>query len=136
MASWKEIERFRRDVGAAKRLAAKLLAFHSDFTEWERDFLEKISQIDADYGLTTRQTEKLLQIRDDSELITEYRGFSIRLLIKQIYEARLDLEEGDETWIVHIRENYDSSIRRRHVSRLMRYARDLHIVAQDEDVAA
>ena len=58
----------------------------------------------------------------------------MRLLIKQVFDARLDLNEADENWIVNISEQYSLTIRRKHIGRLMRCARELFIL--DEDIAA
>jgi hypothetical protein len=136
MASWKEIERVRKDVLEAKAIATRLLKFHvSDFTEWEKDFLESIIKRNNDYELTTRQVEKLLQIRDDTEELAEFRGFSIKLLTKQVFEARLDLSETDEEWIKKLMTRQSDTIMRKHIGRLMRCARELYIIEGDEAAA-
>jgi|GEM_PF-1901429 len=134
MASWKEIERIRKDVGSAKRIAASLLKTHSDFSDWEKDFLEAMTSRDDDYELTTRQSEKLLQVRDDCEETSEYRGFSIQLLIKQVFEARFDLGQADEDWIDKIWQRGSLSVKRKHVGRLIRCAKELFII--DGEIAA
>jgi hypothetical protein len=43
----------------------------------------------------------LFEIRDEYELhSTMHGGFSVTTLISRVYEARTDLDEGDEEWIV------------------------------------
>jgi len=133
MASWREIEQFRKDVAKAKALAERLLALYSDFSDWEIDFLESLAALDARHELTTRQVEKLLEIRDDAELVTEIRGFSVRLLIKNVHEARLDLNDADEKWISRIRLSYEASIRRKHAGRLIKCAYALNIIEEAVD---
>ena len=84
--------------------------------------------------LTTRQAEKLLQIRDDAAFMTEFLGFSVRLLLKGCWEGRLDLSEADEEWIGRMRERRQDAIERRYIGRLLRCARELNLI--EEEVAA
>jgi hypothetical protein len=129
MASWKEIEGFRKDPKAARLLAKSLLKTGSGvLTEWEADFLDSMSRRYQDWELTTRQAEKLLQIRDGLETVTVFRGFSVEKLLAACHLARLDLSEDDEAWIVRIRAKSGNSIPRCNVGRLMRCARQLHLV--------
>jgi len=132
MASWREIERVRKDVRGARAIAARLLKhFLNALTAWETEFLESLLRREGLAELTTRQGEKLLEIRDGVEPIDEFRGFSIALLIKNVHEARADLEEADEEWIVRTRQRGDSWIRRKDVGRLMACARALHLVEEE-----
>jgi hypothetical protein len=101
MASWREIDRVRKDPQAAADIARRLLSLPaSEFTDWELEFLRSIRQQRNIEQFTTRQAEKLLQIRDDIEEVTEVLGFSVRLLLKGCVEARLDLSDGDEEWVL------------------------------------
>jgi hypothetical protein len=134
MASWQEIDRVRKSLPEVRSVAERLLAT-PDLSSWETDFLQDISRIDDRDELTTRQAEKLLQIRDDAEFVGRYRGFSVRLLLDQCYLARIDLSEADEAWIVELRQRNRSVVRRRHIGRLIRCARKLHVL-EDEDEAA
>jgi hypothetical protein len=134
MASWREIERVRKDVREACAIVARLLKhFMVALTPWEVEFLESLLRRTSLEELTTRQSEKLLEIRDGVEPITEFRGFSIKLLIKGVHEARADLDPFDEEWIVRIRAQSDIWIRRKDVRRLMDCARQLYLV--EEEVA-
>jgi hypothetical protein len=67
----------------------------------------------------TRQAEVLFEVRDDNELISKIDG-NISNLIQRAYEARLDLDERDEEWIVAIWNRGTTSLRRRHLVRLKR----------------
>lgn len=133
MASWQEIDRIRKDPKAFLALAKGLRAHISELTDWEKDFLSSInSQNDKD-EFTTRQSEKLLQIRDDYVSVTEIRGgFSVKIILRQCYEARLDLSEGDEEWIVQRFEQSPTTIRRKHAGRLRRCARQLGLIEDDD----
>ena len=132
MASWREIDRVRKDVNGARGLAQRLLKIYpGELTEWETDFLQSITSYTELFEFTTRQAEKLLEIRDDTEPVTQYRGFSIARLIRQCYAARLDLSDADEQWIVELHQRDSRSVRRRQLRRLMDCARDLNIIEDD-----
>ena len=133
MASWREIDRIRKDPTAFRALAMKLLKVGTDLTDWEKDFLASIGSDHDSKEFTTRQSEKLLQIRDDNEFVTKCRdGFSVALLLRQCREARLDLSESDEAWIEGLIDGSNSvSIKRKHVGRLLRCARQLHIIEEE-----
>ena len=133
MASWREIDRIRKDPTAFRALAMKLLKIGTDLTDWEKDFLASIVNDRDSKEFTTRQSEKLLQIRDDNESVTKCRdGFSVALLLRQCREARLDLTESDEAWIEGLLDRSNSvSIKRKHVGRLLRCARQLHVIEEE-----
>jgi hypothetical protein len=118
MASWKEIEGFRKDPKAARLLAKSLRKTGSGvLNEWEADFLVSLSR--WQHELTTRQAEKLLQIRDGLVTITVFHGFSV------------ELSEDDEEWIVSAHAKSDGSVRRCQIGRLMRCARQLLLVESE-----
>jgi hypothetical protein len=52
-----------------------------------------------DFRLTSRQAEKLFEIRDNVTLHKDISGISVSKLIARCYEARLDLDEGDDEFI-------------------------------------
>jgi hypothetical protein len=136
LASWREIDSLRKDPAAFRALAKRLLKLpNEDFTDWEKLFLDDMAfSRKAVTEFTTRQSEKLLQIRDDAELVTSCRGFSIKTLLKGCYDGRLDLDDTDEAWIADMHAHNPQSIKRRHVGRLMRCARALNLI--DTDIAA
>jgi len=137
MAAWPEIERVRKDAAAARRRIAQTLLLlrrdQIDFTDWEVDFLDSMIAPNGREELTTRQAEKLLEIRDGAEQITEFRGLSIKILLQKCYEARLDLDEGDEQWIVALRNRSHTTVRRKHAGRLMACARRLYLIDEGVD---
>ena len=99
---------------------AKQCLMFPDLTDWERDFLESLVARPPE-RLSTRQAEVLFEIRDDNELISNIGGnIKVSNLIQRAYDARLDLDEGDEEWIVAIRNRGATSLRRRHLGRLKR----------------
>jgi hypothetical protein len=132
MASWREIDQIRKDPASVREIAKRLLGLpRSEFTDWEIDFLQGTANHTARGDLTTRQSEKLLQIRDDIEIITQFRGFSVELLLKQCHDARVDLSEPDETWIAQMFARNKASIRRKSIGRLMQCARELNIIEEE-----
>jgi hypothetical protein len=130
MASWREIDRVRKDPQRAADIAKRLLSLPAS-SDWELDFLRSIRRLGNVEEFTTRQAEKLLQIRDDIQEVTEVLSFSVELLLKRCFEARLDLSEADEEWVVGRFQTSPRKIRRKHVGRLMRCARELNLVEEE-----
>jgi hypothetical protein len=127
MASWKEIVDFKKNPERVRRLASTLLgrAEWNAWTDWEEGFLTSL--LDWSDEFTSRQLEKLLQIRDDAEECTATReGFSIGSLLRSCYEARCDLDD-DDTDFIEARLGR-TVMKRREIGRLIRCARDLHII--------
>jgi hypothetical protein len=133
MASWQEIDRVRKDPKGFRALAKGLRAqFAGDLTDWEKDFLEAIAGRDGKEEFTTRQSEKLLQIRDDYTSVSQLPGgFSVRIVLQECKEARLDLSAHDEQWILQSYERSPTTIKRKNAGRLMRCARELHIIEEE-----
>jgi hypothetical protein len=54
------------------------------------------------------------------------------LLLRQCREARLDVSESDEAWIEGLLDGSNGiSIKRKHVGRLLKCARQLHIIEEE-----
>lgn len=133
MASWREIERLRKDPPAMRRLAAYLLKLpDAELTEWEIKFLESISNDQIAEEFSLRQSEKLLQIRDDTEFVTEvgHARLSVRILIEKCQLGYLDLDDGDDEWVLRFPKG-TTAIRRREAGRLLSCARQIN-EAEDE----
>jgi hypothetical protein len=132
MASWHEIDRVRKDPEGAANIAKRLLTLPpTEFTDWELDFLRSIRRLRKVEEFTTRQSEKLLQIRDDIEEVEEVLGFSVQLLLKGCFEARFDLSEADEEWVADRFQASPRNIRRKHVGRLTHCARELNLIEEE-----
>jgi hypothetical protein len=82
-------------------------------TDWEATFLAEIGTKSANtIEFTNRQSEKLLEIRDNTQLVEKIgHGFSVSKLIAGCYLARLDLTEDQEAWITKLRESGVTAIR-------------------------
>jgi hypothetical protein len=133
MASWREIDRIRKAPAEFRAVAKRLLKLDAELTEWESIFVEKICNDTETKEFTTRQSEKLLQIRDDYETITKYRGYSVETLLDKCWLARLDLSESQEQKLQKLRERSRMSVRLKDIAFLMRCARELEII-EDEYV--
>jgi GAF domain-containing protein len=136
----------------ALRLLALAKTTDDVFTEWELTFLRDIAEQSAsiialtpkerknfkfserqaeallalrDFRLTSRQVEKLFEIRDATELHRDINGISVRNLIARCFEARLDLDEGDEEFIKRLWRTGVTELRRNDLSRLRRCSKQL-----------
>ena len=124
MGSYKELLALGRDPVRVRAVARRLLASAEDWTEWERDFLEGLV---AEYGsdaLTTRQRQKLVELREGAEYVPTIEGFDVASLIDKCWLGRLDLDYEDDIAFIE-QERGSTSIKRRHVQRLLRCCRKL-----------
>jgi hypothetical protein len=130
MPNWKEISRIAKDPGAVRILAKSLLRMSEmEWNVWEVAFLENMTT--QQEPLTTRQSEKLLEIRDAARYFSTYDGFNIETLIEKCWMARADLDdEQDVAFIERLKASAAKSIRRRQVKRLFRCCRELFILEQ------
>ena len=127
MGSYKELLALGRDPVRVRAVARRLLASAEDWTEWERDFLEGLV---AEYGsdaLTTRQRQKLAELREGAEYVPTIEGFDVASLIDKCWLGRLDLDYEDDIAFIE-QERGSTSIKRRHVQRLLRCCRKLGVI--------
>jgi hypothetical protein len=132
MQDYKEIDRIRKDLGAVRSLAKRLLKLsHADWNDWEIDFLQHMAGHKGPDPITTRQGEKLLELRDDAEYYSSVRGFSVESLIKNCWLARDDLDsEDDRKFIERLKETSCLSVKRRQLRKLLACARELSEIEQ------
>ena len=132
MQDYKEIDRIRKDLVAVRSLAKRLLELpHTDWNDWEVDFLQHMARDKGPDPITTRQGEKLLELRDDAEYYSSVRGFSVQSLIKNCWLARDDLDsEDDRKFIAQLKETSYSSIKRRQLRKLLACVRELGEIEQ------
>ena len=127
MGSYKELLALGRDPVRVRAVARRLLASAEDWTEWERDFLEGLV---AEYGsdaLTTRQRQKLVELREGAEYVPTIEGFDVASLIDKCWLGRLDLDYEDDIAFIE-QERGSTSIKRRHVQQLLRCCRKLGVI--------
>lgn len=130
MASYREMNALAKDPARVRSLAESLLAVNgAELTDWEQTFLGDLKWLDGNEALTTRQAEKLVEIREDNEWVTQIDSYSVANLFKNCFQARLDLSEDDEAFLMRMRElGHTSRMRRREARWLLRCARQLHLI--------
>jgi hypothetical protein len=127
MQDYKEIDRVRKDPVAVSSLAKRLLAItNHDWNDWELDFLEHMARHRGRDPITTRQGEKLIELRNDSEYHSSVKGFSVASLITNCWLAHDDLNsEQDIKFIEDLKSSGVSAIKRRQLGKLLACAREL-----------
>jgi hypothetical protein len=126
--SYREIDRVRKDAPAVRALAKRLLAApDADWTDWEIDFLEDMAR-HAGRDLTTRQGEKLIELRDDAESHAIWRGLSVRILLEKCSLARDELKPADAAFVQNLEGCGTTAVKRRQLFRLLRCARQLRLI--------
>lgn len=124
MTDYREINALQRDPERARRLAQILLALTDiEWTDWEFDFLRSMAARETDEDLSTRQSEKIVELRDASVWHEKVDGFSLRFLIKNCSDMRHLLSEHDGEFVVRLKDEEVVKLRRRQAGRLMRCAR-------------
>jgi hypothetical protein len=137
MASYREMDAVGRDRARFVLMCKRCLLF-PDLDDRERQFLTDLIYGNEMMGgkpdcLSTRQAEWLFEIRDKYELhSTLHDGFSVAILIRLCYEARLDLDEYDEKWITEIRKAGRTKLTNAECGRLRRCATQIGAIEQDD----
>lgn len=126
MATWSDIEKVRRNMALAKVMAKSLIRLGGEdgLNEFEKVFLHDAADWTGE-ECSQRRAEVLFEIHEDIELISERFGFSISRLLEACYEARLDLSEEDEAFIIELHEKKPQCVQRRTARRIMRCAREI-----------
>jgi hypothetical protein len=130
MASYREMDAVGRDPARFILLAKQCLVF--GLAPWQRNFCNSLIA-EPPERLSTRQAESLFGIRDEYELhSTLYDGFSVAILIQRCHEARLDLEEDDEAWIIKLWKAGTTRLTNAGCGRLRNCAVRIHAIEMDE----
>ena len=106
------------------RKIANVLLTVPGLSDRQIDFLSDMAEIKG--GITTRQGEFLVGIRDDMQEVANYRDFNVAGLIRKCWIARMDLSEDDEQFIEKLEGR--TTIKRRDGSRLLRCAKQLELI--------
>ena len=130
MQDYREIDRIRKDFVAVRSLAKRLLDLpHADWNEWEIDFLQHMARHKGPDSITTRQGEKLIELRDDAKYYSSVHGFSVQTLIEHCWVSRDDLSrEEDKKFIEDLKAI--TSVKRRQLRKLLACARELGEIEQ------
>jgi hypothetical protein len=122
MADYREINALQKDPARARAMAQGLFTLGDmEWTDWELDFLAGIGARQGD--LTTRQGEKLVELRDEATWYTAVDGFSLGALIERCHLLRDELPEPDAAFIARLRASGATRLRRKDARRLLRCAR-------------
>src|SRR5688572_18224761 len=98
MADYREIIDIQKDPARARSIAHSLSTLDDvEWTDWEQDFLASIGARRED--LTTRQGEKLIELRDEAIWYTAVDGFSLKALVGRCHLLRDELAEHDAQFI-------------------------------------
>jgi hypothetical protein len=96
----------------------------AEWPDWELNFLDHMKAIDDE--LSTRQAEKLVELRDDAVEYTKIEGFRFKTLIDKCWLSRHDLSsDHDVEFIERLKETVAASLRKRDAKHLMRCCREL-----------
>jgi hypothetical protein len=124
MADYREIIEIQKDPARARSMAQFLSTLDDmEWTDWELDFLASIGSRRDD--LTTRQGEKLVELRDEAVWYTAVDGFSLKTLTDRCHLYRHELADRDAAFIERLRASGATRLRRKDARRLLRCARTL-----------
>jgi hypothetical protein len=109
-----EMHKVATNAGAVSSLASYLLYLNdANWTDWEIDFLGNMSGWTGLEPITSRQREKLFELRDDATNYSTLKGYSVANLLRGCWLAHLDLDEDDPEFIVRLYEQRVTSLKRR-----------------------
>jgi hypothetical protein len=124
MTSYREIAVLQKDAARARTIAQSLSELDDmAWTDWELDFLYNMAA--RRHELTTRQGEKLVELRDDAVWYTAVDGFSLKALVDRCYILRDELGEQDAAFVERLKAEAATRLRRKDAGRLLRCARAL-----------
>lgn len=124
MTDYREINQIARDPARARAIARHLLTIGAmAWTDWELDFLDSMSA--QEEPLSTRQGEKIVELRDEAVLHARVEGFRLDTLIDRCWLGRDELDEPDRGFIERLKAAGATSLRKREAMRLLRCARRL-----------
>jgi hypothetical protein len=130
MTDYRELNEIAKDPDRARSIAQYLLKLTDiDWTDWELDFLHAM-EIRED-ALSTRQVEKLVELRDDAVLYTKVDGFLLNTLINKCFLYRDEFHSyHDVEFIERLKDSAQVVLRKRDAARLLRCARAIGEIEQ------
>jgi hypothetical protein len=124
MTDYREISEIQKDPARARSMAQFLSTLDDiGWTDWELDFLASIGARHED--LTTRQGEKLIELREESVWYTAVDGFCLKTLVDRCHLCRDELADHDAAFIERLKASGTARLRRKDARRLLRCARRL-----------
>jgi hypothetical protein len=128
MTDYREINELAKSPARCQALASFLKQSQGvDWTDWELDFLEAIAG--RDEVLTTRQAEKLVEIRNNAIRYKQVSGYALARLVRDCFVRRLDLDgEEDIAFVEGLHQDAAAPLTRPQALRLKRCATELGLV--------
>jgi hypothetical protein len=132
MANFRDINALGKDPSRVRNTASFLLTLtDAEWTDWELDFLEVMTKHAEE--LSTRQAEKLVELRDDAVRYTTASGFRFETIINACWRNRFDLDAEDDTeFIERLKHRGETALRRRDAMRLRQCAVELGEIEPDQ----
>jgi hypothetical protein len=121
VATEREISRIRHDQVEWRGLVRRLLGYAEkhDLEHRHMGLLESLNDRFYQDELSYRQAEWLLDIRDDTNFVSEYRGASLKFLLRSAFENRFGLDDEDDVaWVEELWRRQEATLRKRDVRKL------------------
>lgn len=130
MTTYREINELQRDPKRAAELAGFLLGLDDvKWGDWPADFLESATRWGGHSILSTRQAEKLIELRDSVGWFASVGGFSVAALLRGCFEGRRELQSiEDEEYVARLWAGHREKVRRRDLGFVLRLSRELGII--------
>jgi hypothetical protein len=131
VATEREISRIRHDHAEWTALVRQLLAYGevNDLEDRHVDFLESLQRPWRSKELSYRQVEWLLDIRDSTTFLSQYRGVGVKFLMRACFENRFGIDDMDDVaWVEAIWAAREDRLRKRDAQRLFWIARSLDAI--------
>lgn len=134
MASERELSRIRRDPVEWREIVSRLLKIADQDGIEDRHvvIVESLNAQTDRVELSYRQAEWLLDARDDSEFVSEFRSLSVSILLNDCYERIYRIEdEEDQKWLEERYRERAGRLRRKDAKTLYRLAATLGAIDTD-----
>lgn len=106
---YRELSNLAANPARVRGTAAMIKALLAErITDWQMEFLSKMERFEGPDRLSTRQCETLVSLRDQAFRRSKVAGYSAARLVRLLFEARLDLSEKDEEFVVELHEQGES----------------------------
>lgn len=131
MATERELFRVRHDPVEWRGIVKRLLEIADQDGVDDRHLviIESLNAQTERVELSHRQAEWLLDARDDSEFVTKYFDFSIKLMLKECYENRFGIDDDDEqNWLEKAYSERLVRLRKKDARKLFRLAVALGVI--------
>ena len=122
MSNYRDINALAKDPKKVRVTALFLLTLcETNWSDWELDFLECMSTCSEE--LSTRQAEKLVELRDDAIRYTRASGFNFSSVLEKCWRNRFELDADEDCeFLERLKSRGETALRRRDALRLRKCA--------------